>query len=294
MALYSLTSSIELSSPVLISAFAGWVDAASVATSAAQHIGGSGETIATFDSDELFVYRTNRPFVEIANATIKDIAWPEVLVRHSRLHGRDVLLLTGVEPDLRWKEFAVSVLELALRLGVTELISLGAISAAVPHTLAPPVLATASRSELLDEAERRPEGLLRVPGAAVNVVDQQLARHGLATMGFWAQIPHYVTSPYSPGVAALVERVARHLDVEIPVGALEEQGRAQRRHLDEIVAARPEAKAYVERLEGVAAQQQIPSGDEMAAEIERFLKEAAGGDQSPFDEDGPGAQGPLP
>ncbi len=293
MALYSLTSPVELSSPVLVSAFAGWVDAASVATTAAQHIGGSGDVIASFDSDALFDYRTNRPFVEIANATIKDIAWPEVVVRHSRLQGRDVLVLTGVEPDLRWREFGLAVLELALRLGVTELISLGAISAAVPHTLAPPILKTASRSELLQEGERRPEGLLRVPGAAVNVVDQQLAGHGLATVGFWAQIPHYVTSPYSPGVIALVEKVSRHLDVDISVSALEEQGRAQRRQLDEIVAARPEAKAYVERLEGVAAEQQIPSGDEMAAEIERFLKQAAGGDENPFDDDGPLGQGPL-
>jgi hypothetical protein len=288
MAIYELQSDEPLAAPVLIQALSGWVDVGSAGTLAAARLAGDGELVATFDTDALFDYRTNRPVLDIYDASMKQLAWPELTMRRASFGGRDLLVLTGTEPDLRWKEFASAVREVSLRLGVTQLISLGAVPAAIPHTIPTPVLATASDRSLLAEDIPVLEGALRVPSAAVSVNDLYLSEAGIPTVGFWAQVPHYVAALYHAGAVALLRRTAEHLGIDIPIEEFEEEARTQRAQLDQIVDARPEAKAYVERLEQMSAEQ-VPSGEEIAAELERFLRETT--DPHPF-EDGGSDTGP--
>ena len=208
------------------------------------------------------------------DGTMKELTWPELSLRHLALGGRDLLVLTGQEPDLGWRAFANQVLELSLRLGVVSSICLGAIPAAVPHTRPTPVLATASRRDLLQSGDRLPEGLLRVPGSAVNLVEFTLGSHGIPSVGFWAQVPHYISAPYPPAAIALTERVARHLGVAIPIDPLVEAAKIQREQLDNIVATQPETKAHIERLEQILPDiENVPSGESIASEIERFLRD---------------------
>ena len=289
MAIYEIQSDESLAAPVLIQALSGWVDVGSAGTLAAARLAGDGELVATFDTDALFDYRTNRPVLDIEDASMKELAWPELTVRRASFGGRDLLVLTGTEPDLRWKEFASAVREVSLRLGVTQLISLGAVPAAIPHTMPTPVLATASDRSLLAEDIPVLAGAMRVPSAAVSVIDMDLSEAGIPTVGFWAQVPHYVAALYHAGAVALLRRTAEHLRIDIPIEDFEEEARNQRAELDQIVDARPEAKAYVERLEQMADEQQVPSGEEIAAELERFLRETT--DPHPF-EDGGSDTGP--
>jgi proteasome assembly chaperone (PAC2) family protein len=289
MAIYEIQSDESLAAPVLIQALSGWVDVGSAGTLAAARLAGDGELVATFDTDALFDYRSNRPVLDIYDASMRELAWPELSVRRASFGGRDLLVLTGTEPDLRWKEFASAVREVSLRLGIKQLISLGAVPAAIPHTIPTPVLATASDRSLLAEDIPVLAGAMRVPSAAVSVNDLYLSEAGIPTVGFWAQVPHYVAALYHAGAVALLRRTAEHLSIDIPIEDFEEEARNQRAQLDEIVDARPEAKAYVERLEQMADEQQVPSGEEIAAELERFLRETT--DPHPF-EDGGSDTGP--
>jgi hypothetical protein len=242
-----------------------------------------GRQIAEFDPDELFDYRSQRPILDIVDGSMKQTVWPEVVVRYAVVGGRDVLVLTGQEPDLGWKKFSKSVAEICTHLGVTQLITLGAVPAAVPHTMSPPVLTTASDIDILKGEVRLPEGLLRVPAAAVSIVDQAVAAAGIPTVGFFVQVPHYVSGPYTAGVLALVRRVADHLEIEIPLDDLESETAAQREQLDAVVASQPEAQEYVERLETMTSDQPVVSGEELANEIERYLRDARRGERRPDD-----------
>lgn len=269
---------------MLVSALSGWVDAAAAGTSAAAHLADGGEVIATFDGDLLFDYRSQRPILDIVDGVMKKTVWPEVLVRHSMIDGRDVLVLSGSEPDISWRRFASGVADLADDLGVTQLITLGSVPAAVPHTLPAPIMTTASEPDLLLGDAKPPDGLLRVPAAAVSIVDQQVAAAGIPTMGFFVQVPHYVNGTYPSAVLALVRRVAQQLGIDIPLGSLIDDEIAHRRQLDEVVAEQPEAQEHVTALEVMNAEQKSISGEELANEIERYLRDAPPGDRGSRDD----------
>lgn len=278
MSLYRFTGgrAPALNAPMLLVAFEGWVDAAGAATGAAEHVARDGAVVATFDADALIDYRARRPTLDIVDGDLKSLAWPEITVRHVTIDGRDLLVLSGPEPDYRWREFAASLHELVLRLGVIQAISIGSLGMAVPHTRPTQLLATASQRELLRPEDQLPEGFLRVPAACVSVLEMTLRDNGIPVVGFWARTPHYVGAGYAPAVLALVERIGRHLGVAFPLGSLVEEAAAQRRQLDEILEARPDVKEYVERLEQIDPGERLPSGDELAAEIERFLRQSRG------------------
>ncbi len=287
--IYTLCEEGPFRSPVMVSALAGWVDAAGAGTSAAAHLAEDGEVVGSFDPDVLFDYRSQRPILDIVDGSMKRPVWPEVLITHATLAGQDLLVLTGSEPDLAWKAFSSSVADIAHRLGVDQLVTFGSVPAAVPHTLPPPLLTTASDPSLLGEERHPPQGLLRVPAAAVSIVDQAVAARGIPTVGFFVQVPHYVTGPYPAGVLALLRRLGRHLDVPVSLSDLEEEARTQRTRLDQIVADQPEALEHVRALEGMNADERAVSGEELASEIERYLRDNAP-DRKPFEED-PGAGG---
>ncbi len=283
MPLYELHGDLHLVAPALVTAFEGWVSAGSVGTATAEHIAEEGDLVASFDSDSLFDYRANRPAAEFLDGILQSVEWPEVALWHKRAGSRDLLVMTGPEPNWRWQALAAEVADLAGRLGVVEQVSLGGIPSAVPHTRPTRLLTTASKPELLDEQEVLPEGVLRVPGAMATIIEHHMVAAGVSAVGFWAQVPHYVAGTYYPGVTTLVERVARHLGAEIPLGSLVDEAAEQRVHLDRLLADQPQAQEYVAKLEEMlAAQSDIPSGEDIAAEIERFLAEAATEDEDPF------------
>lgn len=276
MAAYELIQEPEdLTAPALIVSFEDWVDAAGAASGAARHIAEGGEVVATFDTDQIYDYRSHRPILDIVDGAPKSFAWPSLTVTRRRLPERDILVMTGPEPDYRWKQFGESVLELAVRLGVVEHVSLGAIPAAVPHTAPTPVMMTASAPELM-RGPGPAQGLLRVPAAAVSLVEWTLSQNGIPAVGFWAQVPHYAT-PFAAGSIALVRRVEDHLSVSIGAGSLEQEDALQRTALQNLLADNPEAQEYLERLEGLVGEQQVPSPDKIAEEVERFLRNRPGG-----------------
>ncbi|HKZ30312.1 MAG TPA: PAC2 family protein [Acidimicrobiia bacterium] len=284
--MYQLEPIENLVAPALIVAFQGWVNAGSVGTEACDHIAADGDVVATFDPDALFDYRSNRPVINFVNGRLQDVNWPYLSLRRARYERRDVLVLSGNEPDWQWKALGRSVAEIASNLGVVEVVSLGGVPAATPHTYPTNLLTTASRPDMIGESEQLPQGLLRVPGAAVNIVELALTDTGIPAVGFWAQVPHYVAGTYYAGAVALVDRVARHLGITVELGDLVDRVAEQRQQLDATVASQPDSRAYLERLETIAAAQgEIPSADDIAAQVERFLQDAAEGEE-PFDSSG--------
>ncbi len=272
VALYRLLDHPDLIAPTVVAAFDGWIDAGSAATTAASQIAERGSILAEFDGDALFDFRSRRPTLEISDGRLAELTWPELTLRRVRLGERDVLVLSGAEPDFRWHEFSEAVLELVERLGVEGWVSLGAIPAAVPHTRPVPILGTTSRPGLLrGEVQPGPDGLLRVPAAALSVLEMSVARSGAAAVGYFAQIPHYVSGPYPVAALALLRAVERHLEVDIPAPVLRKEARLLRTRLDAAAASDDSTKSYVERLQAMVDEQRLPAGDELISEIERFL-----------------------
>jgi proteasome assembly chaperone (PAC2) family protein len=274
VALYRLTREPVLVAPAIVVAFDGWVDAGTAATTAAQRVAEGGQVIATFDADAFFDYRARRPTLEIVDGRPSELSWPELSVRHARIGARDLLVLAGPEPDYRWQALCDAVLDLVRRLGVTEWISLGAIPAAVPHTRPVPVMGTASRAELLrGGVEPGPAGILRVPAAALSVLEIAIEAAGIPAVGYYAQVPHYVAGPSPAAAIELLRVLGRHLEIEIPLGPLPDEARELRARLDLATAADEATRAHVERLEARVDQERRPTGDALIAEIEQFLRE---------------------
>jgi len=278
MSLYRLDEDPELENPVLVAAFEGWVDSGAAGTTAAAQLVESGHTVATFDPDAIYDYRARRPILDIVDGRPMTLAWAELNVRAAKVGHRDVLVLTGPEPDYRWRELANDVTELAKRLGVVGWVSLGAIPAAVPHTRPVPILATASGPNLLPEGIRQgPDGLLRVPSAALSVLELAVSSAGIPSVGFFAQVPHYVNSSYPTAAIALLTALGKYLGVNPPIGQLATRALERRNMLDAAAANDEDTKAHVERLELLADESRLPEGDELIADIERYLREGGGG-----------------
>lgn len=262
----------DLVAPVLIAAFDGWVDAAGAASAAAERLAGAGTSVATFDADVLYDYRSRRPVLDIVDGMLMRLEWPSLQLHRAQVGGRDLLVLHGAEPDFRWRELGSDLLDLCLRLGVVQWVSLGAIPAAVPHTRAVNVLATASADGLLHEAEiQGPPGLLRVPSACLSAIEIAAAGSGIPAVGFFAQVPHYVGGPFAAATLSLLQHLGRHLSIGFPLDDLEEEAAQQRARLDVAVEADDDVREILHRLQE-ANEEDIPSGDELAAEIERFLR----------------------
>jgi PAC2 family protein len=279
VSLYKLRRGLpELKEPTVVVALDGWVDAGSAATNAAATLARGGRIVATFDADSIFDYRARRPTLEIVHGRPRSLEWPELAIRASKIGERDVLVFTGAEPDYRWHELSADVARLAVDLDVGQWISLGAIPAAVPHTRPVPILGTESRAGLLKGGiSAGPDGVLRVPSAAISIFDIAVSKAGIPSIGYFAQIPHYVSGEYPQASIDLLRALARHLDTELDFGELPEEARLMRVRLDSAAAREETTKDYVERLETLVDEARLPSGDDLISEIERFLRE--GGQQ---------------
>lgn len=280
MTLYRLEPADDLVAPVLVAAFDSWIDAGGASSIAADKLADEGDVIVEFDGDLLFDYRSRRPTLEIVDGRMSELTWPSLSVRRRRIAGRDLLVLSGAEPDFRWREFAAAVVDVAHRLSVALWISLGAIPAAVPHTRPTFILGSASQPGLLlGDVQPGPAGVLRVPSAAISVLEHAIGQAGIPAIGYYAQVPHYISGPYPAAAVELLHAVERHLGTEIPMATLTDDATALRTRLDAAAALEETTRTYVERLEAMVDEERLPSGDDLISDIERFLRDRGGENQ---------------
>jgi proteasome assembly chaperone (PAC2) family protein len=272
--------------PVLVAAFEGWNDAADAASSAARYLRDrwSARPFADIDPEEFYDFSSTRPHVRLVDGITRHIDWPSNELSSAELPGtsRDVVVLLGTEPQLRWRTFSSQVVGLARQLNVELVVILGALLADVPHTRPVRVTGTAADADLvrrLELAHSTYEG----PTGIVGVLHDAFRQAGLPSASLWAAVPHYVAATPSPKASlALVKRTARLLSTSVTTDDLESAAADYERQVSEVVAADDDVSAYVSRLEasvdeGDLADMEIPSGDALAAELERFLRDQRGG-----------------
>ncbi|HEY8843684.1 MAG TPA: PAC2 family protein [Gaiellaceae bacterium] len=271
----------ELEKPVLLAAFRGWNDGAQAASLAAGYLAKTwdAEQFAEIDPEDFFDFQATRPHVSLEDGLTRRIEWPETGFYHARPEGldRDVVLLLGIEPNLRWRTFTELVVGLARELEVELMITLGALLADVPHTRPAPVTGSATDSELVERlglSASRYEG----PTGIVGVLHDACREAGIPSASLWAAVPHYVSLTPSPRAAvALCERLGSLIGVDIDVDELEEAAQSYEEQVSEAVASDEETASYVEELErrsdSIEESSDLPSGDALAAELTRFLRE---------------------
>jgi proteasome assembly chaperone (PAC2) family protein len=271
----------ELEKPVLLAAFRGWNDGAQAASLAAGYLAKTwdAEQFAEIDPEDFFDFQATRPHVSLEDGLTRRIEWPETGFYHTRPEGldRDVVLLLGIEPNLRWRTFTELVVGLASELEVELMITLGALLADVPHTRPAPVTGSASDSELVERlglSASRYEG----PTGIVGVLHDACREADIPSASLWAAVPHYVSLTPSPRAAvALCERLGSLIGVDIDVEELEEAAQSYEEQVSEAVASDEETASYVEELErrsdSIEESTDLPSGDALAAELTRFLRE---------------------
>lgn len=271
--------------PVMVICMEGWIDAGLAAGSAVTHLLNAmpHELVATFDSDELIDFRARRPTLRIVNGVDEELRWPQI-----RLHaatnrtGRTVLILSGPEPDMRWNRFCAEVVSLASRLGVELVVGLGAFPAPVPHTRPVRLVGTSKSAELAASVGFLPAGI-EVPSGVQGALEVAFGDASIPAVGLWARVPHYVAAmPYPAASAALLDGLARMADIEIDTSSLQAAAQVTGQQIEQLIAGSEEHVALVRQLEqqhdaemptGTGVEfGNLPSGDEIAAELERFLR----------------------
>jgi proteasome assembly chaperone (PAC2) family protein len=280
----------DLHEPVLIVMLSGWIDASGAAAAAMTALESEcrATPLVAFDDDVFIDYRARRPLLELRDGVNARLVWmsPQLHVGRDP-HGRDVLLLNGPEPDMAWHRFATVIGELAGQLGVVRMIALGAYPFAAPHTRPPRLSATSPSAEALAGLPFRLSSV-DVPAGMSAALEHELHERGIASIGIWAQVPHYVASmSYPAASAALLDGLATATGITIDADELRREAELQRQRLDQLVEANEEHQAMVIQFErmydaaeettdtsaGGAAPLELRSGDELAAEVERFLRE---------------------
>ena len=283
--LFDLIIEPILRDPVLIISLEGWVDAGLGASAAMSSLLGSSPTdlVATFDADELLDQRARRPIARIVDGVTTELRWPEIELRAGvDGQGRDILYLTGPEPDVQWRSFTDAVYDLCLRFDVTTVVGLGAFPAPAPHTRPVKLAATvpSSSTHLLENVGLVP-GELEVPAGITFALEQRLEDTGIDMITLWARVPHYVAAMAFPQAsAALVEGIIEITGLQLSSGDLHAAADAARRQVDDLISSNPEHVAMVRALEvsldasegNTLGVDEIPSGDELAAELEQFLR----------------------
>lgn len=284
--LFELVERPDLESPVLVLALDGWIDAGMGAAGARAALLDASEnvTVATFDCDALLDHRARRPTMHIDDGVMTGLSWPAIELRATTdANGSDFLILAGAEPDHTWRAFSRAAVDLALEFGVRMVVGLGAYPAPVPHTR-PARLAVAASDPSL-AAVAPVHTTVEVPAGVQAAIERQAHEEGLPAVGLWAQVPHYVSAmPYPAAGAALLEGLSTVASLQINALQLLEEAASTRRRIDALVADNEEHLAMVHQLEasydadeqstaGTLGGGPLPSGDELAAELERFLRD---------------------
>lgn len=280
--------------PVIVLALDGWTDAGEGGTLAADTLRAaySPTRLGTFPPDALYDYRDRRPSLSIEGGLLGDPDWPELRVELLQPpSGPPLVLVSGAEPDLAWRTIGTDLAELAWRAGATRYVGLGSVPGPIPHTRPVQLLSTSSDPELI-ERMGRPHEKVVVPASCQSALEALLRDAGLVTLGLWVRIPHYVAGEYPEASRALLERFSAHLGTPVDLSAFDSQVSENRAKLDVAASSSDEVSEHVRQLElmydAEEAQRQatsedepsgpamseepVPSADELAAEIERFLK----------------------
>jgi proteasome assembly chaperone (PAC2) family protein len=286
----------ELRRPVLVAAFRGWNDGGQGASLAAGYLAKqwAGERFAEIDSETFYDFQATRPHVSLEDGMTRKLDWPENGFFHAEIPGtgRDAVILLGTEPNLRWKTFSQLVLGLARDLRVERVVTFGSLLADVPHTRPAPVTAAATDEALMEELGLEPsryEG----PTGIVGVLLDACRGAGISSLSLWAAVPHYVSLAPSPRAAlSLVRRFGELMQIDVDITELKQAADEYSEQVSEAVSADADTAAYVEELERrvdmLSAEDDLPSGDTLAAELTRFLRE-----REEQDERDEGAEGPA-
>jgi proteasome assembly chaperone (PAC2) family protein len=275
----------RLVDPVMIAAFEGWNDAGEAASTALEHLELSWDAtpLASIDPEEYYDFQVTRPHVKLTDGVTRRIEWQTTRLSVATLPGteRHVVLVNGIEPNLRWKSFCQELLDYVEKLGVTKVITLGALLTDTPHTRPTPVSGISYDKASAKQMQVEPS-TYQGPTGIVGVFQNACVEHGVPAVSFWAAVPHYVSQARVPKAAvALLHRVEETLDVEVPLGALPEQAEEWERTVSEMAEADDEVREYVRQLEEQAeadGEDTMPEadGDAIAADFERYLRRRGG------------------
>jgi proteasome assembly chaperone (PAC2) family protein len=278
--LYSMVEQPDLEAPVLVMALKGWIDAGLGADGAADVLTAemTPRTVARFDADALLDWRARRPVMRLEDGVNVRLTWEETELSWAKdAAGNDVLLLLGNEPDHAWLTFSEQVVDLAVDLGARLVVGLGAYPTPVPHTR-PSLIASSASAE--DLAQGFVRNSVEVPSGIQGLIERRAALRGLPSLGLWAQVPHYVAAmPYPAASLALLQATNRVAGLSLPTGDLEAQAEASRARIDDLISQNSEHLAMLTQLESQAddhaanVELGATSGDELAAELERYLRE---------------------
>ncbi|WRZ93889.1 PAC2 family protein [Streptomyces sp. NBC_01007] len=273
----------ELIDPVMVAAFEGWNDAGDAASAAVAHLDREwkGEVFAALDAEDYYDFQVNRPTVWL-DGGVRKITWPTTRLSVVRIGGekpRDLVLVRGIEPSMRWRSFCNELLGFAHELGVELVVILGALLGDTPHTRPVPVSGVTSDSDLartMDLEETKYEG----PTGIVGILQEACTHAGVPAVSLWAAVPHYVSQPPNPkATLALLNRLEDLIDLRIPLGELPEDARAWQLGVDQLAAEDSEVAEYVQTLEEARDTAELPeaSGEAIAREFERYLRRRDGG-----------------
>lgn len=267
----------DLVDPVMLCAFEGWNDAGDAASGAVLHLEDvwSATQIAEIDPEDYYDFQVNRPEIVLEDG-VRSVVWPSTRISVARipLATRDVVLVHGIEPSMRWRTFTQELLGAARDLGVEMVVTLGALLADTPHTRPVPVSGTSSDPDIAARMGYEPS-TYEGPTGIVGVLQDACAKAGIPSVSLWAAVPHYVAQPPCPkATLALLGRIEDLLDVPVPLGDLHEEARAWQLGVDELASEDDEIQAYVRQLEEAVDTAELPeaSGDAIAREFERYLR----------------------
>jgi predicted ATP-grasp superfamily ATP-dependent carboligase len=263
----------RLRQPRVVAAFRGWNDAGGAASLAAGYLRSvtDAERFAVIDSEPFVDYQQTRPTVSMVDGDVRHVEWPVTEVFASRDH--DLMIVLGTEPNMRWRAFSDSIVDLARRYRSRLVITMGALLADTPHTRPVPVSASASDPELMSR-----HGLVRStyegPTGIVGVLHDSCSRAGLVSASLWAATPHYISAAPNPQAAlALLERLAEIAGTPAGSAELERAASEYQLRVASAIADDPDVAGYVEQLEQAADRDDPPTGEELAADFERYLRE---------------------
>ncbi|MEU2669473.1 PAC2 family protein [Streptomyces sp. NPDC007164] len=268
----------ELIDPVMVAAFEGWNDAGDAASTAVAHLDREwkGEVFAALDAEDYYDFQVNRPTLWL-DGGVRKITWPTTRLSVVRVGGdkpRDLVLVRGIEPSMRWRSFCNEILGFAHELGVEMVVILGALLGDTPHTRPVPVSGVTSDPDLartMDLEETKYEG----PTGIVGILQEACTHAGVPAVSLWAAVPHYVSQPPNPkATLALLNRLEDLIGLRIPLGELPEDARAWQVGVDQLAAEDSEVAEYVQTLEEARDTAELPeaSGEAIAREFERYLR----------------------
>jgi proteasome assembly chaperone (PAC2) family protein len=267
-----------LRDPFLVMHLDGWTDAGMAGETAAVFLRNrwNAKPLARFDPDELIDYRARRPIVRIADGVIENVSWSQIELSHATTNNdRDALLLTGPEPDMRWQAFADEVARVCHELGVTEVFGLGAFPAPALHTNPVMVISTSADPELARRLETV-DAVVELGAGIQAVLEERLHHEGIPTMGLWARVPPYLAGgTHPPAALALLRTLIMLTGAEIELTELDAAANDHLKQVESAISERPQIGEFIEQIRNIVEQgdEPVPSGDEIAAEFERFLSQ---------------------